>query len=162
MATANASASRRLTIALNHLNLAQAEVREAYRQLEIEQLPTEQQERPNVVEEETQHTRRGRRVNSHLIPGSSLRIGDWVEIVNARSHQEKEGEVIGLSGRGIYIVTQTPNGDRIKRIPRNLRVIPGGRQNGRYAQPTQSGPEQHPNPDPSSTTEEEWAEVQRF
>ena len=49
-------------------------------------------------------------------------IGNTVCIKNPRSFQQHSGIVIGFTRTGLVVV-QTPNGDEVKRIPRNLEII---------------------------------------
>ena len=63
-----------------------------------------------------------RQNSREIIPGSGLRKGDKVKVLNPNKGQEKRGTVVGKT-RDNLIKLETPGKATIKRLPKNLERI---------------------------------------
>jgi len=137
MTQASNQALKRLTKALDNLQLAQADVREAYKQIAlVESGPAPDSvdtntDRPFEVSSVEETSLESRSTNSsvsesvgELIEGTGFRIGDSVRITNPRPHQEKKGKVIGKTkGKDFFIRVETASRAVILRKSFNLSKL---------------------------------------
>ena len=105
-----------------------AELADAFLQLEIAQHRVnsilqsirEQQEE----QQQEQHSEQQKEeVAKPYLLNSRLREGDKVKILNPNGDQQDKGVIIGTNRKKTFIIVKTPNGEEIKRIPKNLRKI---------------------------------------
>lgn len=62
-------------------------------------------------------------VEKPYLLNSRLQEGDRVKILNPNGDQQDRGIIIGTNKKKTFIIVKTPNGEEIKRIPKNLRKI---------------------------------------
>ena len=65
-----------------------------------------------------------RQNSREIIPGSGLRKGDKVKVLNPNKGQEKRGTVVGKT-RGNFVKLETPDKATIKRLSKNLERLFG-------------------------------------
>ena len=65
---------------------------------------------------------RERRNTREIIPGSGLRKGDRVKVLNPNQGQEEQGTVVGKT-RGNFVKLETPDKATIKRLSKNLERL---------------------------------------
>jgi len=151
MTQASSEALKRLTKALENLQLAQADVREAYKQIALDESSTapgvvetnttDQFELSSVEETSVESGTSDSSVSESIkdqIEGTEFHIGEGVRIKNPRPHQAKKGKVIGKTkGKDFFIRVETANGSIILRKSFNLEKIVT-RSNDRKRKPTSS------------------------
>jgi len=136
MTQANAEALKQLANALRNLKIAQADVKEAYRQLSIDQASqvpaivdedsSEEFELSSVEESSSESSRSSRQsvVLGEKIANTPFRIGVRVKIKNPNRNQQSEGIVIGKTkGKSFFIRVKTPNNDIVLRRSFNLEIV---------------------------------------
>ena len=65
---------------------------------------------------------RERRNTRKIIPGSGLRKGDRVKVLNPNEGQEVQGTVVGKT-KGNFVKLETPDKATIKRLSKNLERL---------------------------------------
>jgi len=152
MTQTNLEALTKLANALKNLQLAQADVREAYENLSsnkqnnqvpdiIDEVTFEEFELSSVEESSSSESSQSSQSSEALgetIEGTPFRIGNQVKIRNPRPNQQSGGIVLGKTkGKSFFIKVRTPNGDIVLRKSFNLEII-NGDQNGRKRKSTHS------------------------
>jgi len=145
MTQANLDALTNLANALKNLQLAQADVRDAYENLSNN---NQSNQVPDIVDEDTSEdfelspveesssnepsqSSQSSETLGETIDGTLFRIGNRVKIRNPRPSQQGEGIVIGKTkGKSFFIKVRTPNSDIVLRKSFNLELI-NTKQNGR-------------------------------
>lgn len=132
LTSALSSATRSLTAAIASAHQAQAEIDHITRLLSAlpalphpPDSPTRRLQPPHVARLSTPspEPRPSLPVSSSrpLLHNGSIRRGDRVRIRNPRDFQQPKGFAIGVNGQ--FILVQTPNGDIVRRIERNLILL---------------------------------------
>jgi len=143
MTQANVEALKQLANALRNLKLAQADVKEAYRNLSTDQAnqvpaivdedSSEEFELSSVEESSSESSQSSSPsvVLGEKIANTPFRIGIRVKIKNPNRNQQSEGIVIGKTkGKSFFIRVKTPNNDIVLRKSFNLEII-DSKQHGR-------------------------------
>jgi len=148
MTRADLEALTKLANALKNLQLAQADVREAYEYISSpnsrsSQVPAivdnddsaEEFELSSVEEEElssgeSSQTSKSSKTLGEAVADTPFRENSRVKIKNPRPSQQSEGIVLGKTkGKSFFIKVQTPNGDIVLRKSFNLEIT-NSNQNG--------------------------------
>lgn len=126
-----------LTQALRELQLAQGRVNEVIKRIRARENSTRNNQNQVVEQQQTQDE--GAQLNQRIgglpiariveenenIPGTTLKIGDRVRILNPNRNQENSGIITGYRETHVYtwIIVTSRSGKEIKRIAKNLRRL---------------------------------------
>ena len=91
-------------------------------QLQLDRVLTRIREQGNEDENNEETSREEHQESEEpFLLNSTIRRGDRVLIINPNRDQEDRGVAIGTNRAQTFIIVRTPNGSKIKRIPKNLR-----------------------------------------